>query len=153
MQATPDPRMVKLEPWMANLHSGIFDTTMHAQAVVAQAQKTLQDVSEDNEDYQQLKRDFTVAVSIYQGKHTHIDTLVKGTEAMQSRSDIPKLHLAQCYAAGACAIACQRMLDAIPEDLQTDDSILGSLIEKTQGHFTMWRHLTGVVEESEDQTD
>jgi hypothetical protein len=145
MPTYTDPRMEKLESWMANLHSSIFDTTMHAQSIVTHAQKTLRDVETDNEDFQQLKRDFEIATSIYKGKHTHIDSLIAATESMESHQDIPRLHIAQCYAAGTCVITLQRMFDAIPDDLQNDDTITGSLVEKSNGHLTMWRHLTTPV--------
>lgn len=146
MNDNNDPRIVALEKWMASLHNTIFETSSLAQNLVSQAQKTMKDVVEDDEDYVQLKRNYDIAVSVYQHNNANIDRLIEFTIRIQKQTQMPLLHFAQCFAAGVCSISCQRMIDGIPEDLQNDESVSGELKRKLNGHKTMWRHLVGDLE-------
>lgn len=135
------PAMEKLEPWFADMHMQLFDTLQQAQAAVDEAQQAGQDLSEESEPYQQLKRDFDVAVAAFPASdHITAPLITRSQDLLAIRSEL-RLHLTQVWAAAVCTLTLHRMLNAIPVELMDDDSITGELKTKAAMHFSMWKHL------------
>ena len=135
------PSLEKLEPWFAQMHMQLFDTLQQAQAAVDEAQQSGQDLAENSEHYQQLKRDFDVTVAAFPASD-HITTpLIRQSQNLLANRCELRLHLTQVWAAAVCTLTLHRMLNAIPVELMDDHSITGELKTKAAMHFSMWKHL------------
>ncbi len=137
--------MQQLEPWFAEMHTQLFNTLQHAQAAVDEAQRLGQDLPEENDNYQQLKRDFEVAVAAIANQDAITAPLVKRTQALLAVKSELRLHLTQVWAAAVCTLTLHRMLGAIPTELADDEAVTGELKTKSAMHFSMWQHLLSDV--------
>lgn len=135
------PAIEKLEPWFAQMHTQLFDTLQQAQAAVDIAQQRGQDLAQDSEPYQQLKRDFDIAVALFPTDNHFTAPLVKRTQQLLTGDSALRLHLTQVWAAAVCTLTLHRMLSAIPVELIDDAIITGELKSKAAMHVSMWRHL------------
>jgi len=133
-----DPRILALENQFKQLHVQLFDTISHAQSAVMTASQTGQDITPDNDDYTQLKRDYDVTRSMYQGAG-ELPRYIAATEALKRRSDVSCLHMTQVWAAAVSTLSCDRMLSMIPADLRDQPDITGELQQKRTMHFNMWQ--------------
>ncbi|NVK57377.1 MAG: hypothetical protein HWE26_17370 [Alteromonadaceae bacterium] len=133
-----DPRIVALENQFKQLHVQLFDTFSHAQSAVMTAVQTGHDISPDNDDYEQLKRDFEVTKTVYQGVGT-LPQQVAATEALMQRDDVSCLHMTQVWAAAVSSLCCDRMLHMVPEDLREEPTITSELKQKHAAHIKMWQ--------------
>jgi hypothetical protein len=131
------------EPWYGQLHVQLFDTLAQAQAVVSKAQKNGQDIPEDDENYQQLARDFSIAISVYKPKSKELIDLCGTTKNLTRHSyqHVNRLHLSQLWAAAVATITYRRMLDAMPKQLPSDNDTQQRLQREYKAHKSMWQHL------------
>ncbi|MDC8829931.1 hypothetical protein [Alteromonas gilva] len=133
-----DPRMIALENQFKQLHVQLFDTFSHAQSAVMTAVQTGQDITSDNEDYQQLKRDFQVTTTVYQGMGS-LPQHIGATKTLMQREDVSCLHMTQVWAAAVSSLCCDRMLAMVPEDLRDEPTITDELKQKHAEHTRMWQ--------------
>ncbi|GGF86253.1 hypothetical protein [Alteromonas lipolytica] len=134
-----DPRIIALESQFGQLHTQLFNTFSHAQSAVMGIMQTGRDISQDSEDYQQLKRDFDITVTMYPGEDSLMATLIAATRQMANNPQVSNVHMTQVWAAAVSALSCDRMLLMIPADLHTDPEVSGELQQKRQEHLTMWQ--------------
>jgi len=136
-----DPRLQAKEHIFQQLHLSTFDTMGYAHAIIQEVNKSGKDVEEDNDNYQQLLRDYEITRNIAPIANTPLATLCSQTNDKIANSQLAHASIAQLCAAATNSLNHWRILAEIPEDLLEVDEVSSSVKENYANHLNAWRDI------------
>ena len=136
-----DPRLQAKEALFEQLHLSTFDTMSYAHAVMQSVQENGYDVESDDENFQQLLRDFEVTSNLMSLVDTPLQSLHQTTSLIISENKQPNASIAQLCAAATNTLNHWRILCEIPEDLRDNEEVTGQLKANYFQHKKAWESM------------
>lgn len=136
-----DPRLQAKESIFQHLHLSTFDTMAYAHAVIQEVNSSGRDISNNNETFQQLLRDYEITKNVSKTIDSPLETLCSKTSEYLNVSNKPNASLAQLAAAATNALNHWRILNEIPEDLIDVDEVTSKLKGNYKQHLMAWKQM------------
>jgi hypothetical protein len=136
-----DPRLQAKEHIFQQLHLSTFDTMGYAHAIIQEVNASGKDVEADNENYQQLLRDYEITKNIAPIADTPLALLCSQTNDKIANSAKAHASIAQLCAAATNSLNHWRILVEIPEDLLEVEEVSRQLKENYANHLGAWRNM------------
>lgn len=134
-----DPRLQAKEAFFQQLHLSTFDTMSYAHAIITSVNESGKDIESNDENYQQLLRDYAVTKNMAKLKDAAIEPLCADTDKVLSNSAFANATKAQLAAAASNTINHWRILSQIPADLLSIDEVTSTLKQNYEAHLAAWR--------------
>ena len=136
-----DPRLQKKELVFQQLHLATFDTMSNAQAVIQQVKTSGTDIDQEDENFQQLLRDFEVTRNMTDLKDSPLLSLCQSLEKLIKNKTLANATIAQACAAATNTLNHWRILGEIPVDLREVEEVSGTLKQNYFEHKQAWENL------------
>ncbi|MFQ3207026.1 MAG: hypothetical protein ACI9IT_001175 [Glaciecola sp.] len=147
-----DPRLQAKEAIFQQLHLSTFDTMGYAHAVIQEVNESGKDIAEDNDNYQQLLRDYQVTRNIAPIADSPLALLCKQTDGYIKNSNQAHASISQLCAAATNTLNHWRILAEIPDDLLDIKEVSSQQKENYASHLAAWRQVLGEFEHT-NKTD
>jgi len=138
-----DPRLQAREAYFQRLHLSVYETMNYARAIQHEVESTGHDIEPDNQDYQQLLRDYQVTKNLSPINDSKLEPMCYETDDLISKGDQACANYAQLCAAATSALNHWRILAEIPEDLRSNESITKTLKDKFHHYEQTWQFILG----------
>jgi hypothetical protein len=136
-----DPRLQAKESYFQQLHLSTFDTMSYAHAIVRQVNESGKDIDENDENYEQLLRDYAVTKNMVSLKDSPLEQLCTQTDNAMQAGHFAHATKAQLAAAATNTINHWRILAEIPDDLLSIGEITDALKQNYNGHLSAWQRI------------
>lgn len=143
-----DPRLQAKEAVFQQLHLSTFDTMGYAHAIIREVNDSGKDIAEDNDNYQQLLRDYQVTKNMAPIADSPLALLCKQTDGYIKNSNQAYASISQLCAAATNSLNHWRILAEIPEDLLDVEEVSSQLKENYANHLAAWHRVLGEFEAS-----
>nr|WP_297349636.1 hypothetical protein [uncultured Glaciecola sp.] len=147
-----DPRLQAKEAIFQQLHLSTFDTMGYAHAVIQEVNESGKDIAEDNDNYQQLLRDYQVTRNIAPIADSPLALLCKQTDGYIKNSNQAHASISQLCAAATNTLNHWRILVEIPDDLLDIKEVSSQQKENYASHLAAWHQVLGEFEHT-NKTD
>ena len=141
-----DPRLQAKEGIFQQLHLSTFDTMGYAHAIIQEVNDSGKDIDEDNDNYQQLLRDYLVTKNMAPITGSPLALLCTQTDHNIENSKQAHASISQLCAAATNTLNHWRILAEIPEDLLDVEKVSSQLKQNYANHLAAWHQ---VLEEFE----
>jgi hypothetical protein len=141
-----DPRLQAKEALFQQLHLSTFDTMGYAHAIIQEVNNSGKDIAEDNDNYQQLLRDYQVTKNMAPIADSPLASLCEKTDGNIKNSNQAHASISQLCAAATNTLNHWRILAEIPEDLLDIKEVSSQLKENYANHLTAWHQVLGEFE-------
>jgi len=141
-----DPRLQAKEALFQQLHLSTFDTMSYAHAIIQEVNAIGKDIDEDNDNYQQLLRDYQVTKNMAALANSPLTLLCSQTDHNIKNSQKAHASISQLCAAATNTLNHWRILTEIPEDLLDVEEVTRQLKENYANHLAAWRQILQELE-------
>jgi hypothetical protein len=141
-----DPRLQAKEAVFQQLHLSTFDTMGYAHAIIQEVNLTGKDIAENDDNYQQLLRDYQVTKNMSPIADSPLALLCEKTDGYIKNSIQAHVSISQLCAAATNSLNHWRILAEIPEDLLEVEEVSSQLKENYSNHLTAWRRVLAEFE-------
>jgi hypothetical protein len=136
-----DPRLQAKEAIFEKLHLSTFDTMGYAHAIIQEVNDSGKDVQANNDNYQQLLRDYQITKSMAPIADSPLELLCTQTDENIKESQQAHASISQLCAAATNTLNHWRILAEIPEDLLDVEDVSSQLKENYANHLAAWRQI------------
>ena len=141
-----DPRLQARESFFKNIHLSVYETMNYARSIQEEVESTGFDIEVDNQDYQQLLRDYEVTKNLSPIQESLLEDLCHKTDHLLHQGDHAYANYAQLCAAATSSLNHWRILAEIPEDLRDEDEVTKSLKQRFQHYYQTWEYIISDLE-------
>jgi hypothetical protein len=141
-----DPRLQAKEAIFQQLHLSTFDTMGYAHAIIQEVNNSGKDIAENNDNYQQLLRDYQVTKNMAPIADSPLALLCTQTDGYINNAKQAHASISQLCAAATNTLNHWRILAEIPEDLLDIEEVSSQLKENYANHLAAWHQVLGEFE-------